>query len=200
MAQVAAFHVILTTYGFWLPNDPRGSSSKEVRVDNLKPFGPAIYNQSGRSVAHLDHDRALRFEAKQALKYKPVQLTGFQAQAAAEGMKERITKSGYSIWAFAILKDHVHFVVKRHHYKVEQVARAMKQAASTELLDRGLHPFADMRLESGFLPSVWAQDFWKVFLFNDDDIWRSIEYVERNPERSGCPRQNWKFVVPFNGL
>lgn len=27
---VIAYHLILTTYGFWLPNDPRGSGSDPV--------------------------------------------------------------------------------------------------------------------------------------------------------------------------
>ena len=37
--MVAAHHLIWTAYGWWLPNDPRGSSSREVRVDTLKDLG-----------------------------------------------------------------------------------------------------------------------------------------------------------------
>lgn len=38
---VIAYHLILTAYGFWLPNDPRGSGSETVRAGQLTPFGPA---------------------------------------------------------------------------------------------------------------------------------------------------------------
>jgi hypothetical protein len=37
--MVAAYHLIWTAYACWLPNDPRGSSSHELRVDNLSPLG-----------------------------------------------------------------------------------------------------------------------------------------------------------------
>ena len=38
---VLAYHLILTAYGFWLPNDPRGSWSDFVRAWELRRFGPA---------------------------------------------------------------------------------------------------------------------------------------------------------------
>ena len=33
--MVAGFHLIWTAYGWWLPNDPRGSSSYEIRVEKI---------------------------------------------------------------------------------------------------------------------------------------------------------------------
>jgi hypothetical protein len=41
MGRVIGFHVIGCTYGFWLPNDERGSGSGFVRSDALTKFGPA---------------------------------------------------------------------------------------------------------------------------------------------------------------
>ena len=35
MGLVIAYHLIYTTYGFWLPNDPRGSWSDFVRCWGL---------------------------------------------------------------------------------------------------------------------------------------------------------------------
>ena len=37
--MVIGHHLIWTAYGCWLPNDPRGSSSHELRVDDLAPLG-----------------------------------------------------------------------------------------------------------------------------------------------------------------
>ena len=31
--MILAYHIIFTTHGFWLPNDPRGSSSTAIRVE-----------------------------------------------------------------------------------------------------------------------------------------------------------------------
>ena len=36
---VIAHHLIWTAYGWWLPNDPRGSGSKEVHANVLKELG-----------------------------------------------------------------------------------------------------------------------------------------------------------------
>lgn len=39
IAMVAGFHLIWTAYGWWLPNDPRGSSSHEIRVEEIAELG-----------------------------------------------------------------------------------------------------------------------------------------------------------------
>jgi len=36
---VIAYHLIWTAYGWWLPNDPRGSGSEELRNDILSELG-----------------------------------------------------------------------------------------------------------------------------------------------------------------
>jgi hypothetical protein len=37
---VKAAHLVLTGYGHWLPNDPRGSGSEEIRKLGLEMLGP----------------------------------------------------------------------------------------------------------------------------------------------------------------
>jgi REP-associated tyrosine transposase len=37
--MVAAYHLIWTAYGWWLPNDPRGSSSQSIRVAKIAELG-----------------------------------------------------------------------------------------------------------------------------------------------------------------
>ena len=37
--MVIAHHLIWTAYGWWLPNDPRGSSSHEIRVERIAEMG-----------------------------------------------------------------------------------------------------------------------------------------------------------------
>jgi len=40
-----ADHLILTSYGFWLGNDPRGSGSDRLRQGKFAELGPIIRNQ-----------------------------------------------------------------------------------------------------------------------------------------------------------
>jgi REP element-mobilizing transposase RayT len=198
--DVLASHVIFSTYGFWLPNDPRGSSSTEVRAANLQPFGPARLNTTGQSVARRTHDVALRREAKQAITYPEVTLTGEQALSVGLGFKAIVRKCGYRVHACAILPQHAHLVIARHTYSVKQVGRLLKQGATARLLEDGRHPFAHLRKTNGDVPSVWAQDFHKVFLYTVEEVLDRILYVEENPEREGKPRQTWSFVTPYDPL
>jgi REP element-mobilizing transposase RayT len=194
---VRAYHVIFCAYGFWLPNDPRGSWSDFVASWELARFGMATKTTTRRSVASAPHDRRRRMAAKEALNHTPVEFTGLQALAISRGFKDVITKSQYTVYACAILPFHVHMVLARCPYRVEQAVRLLKGAASGELARAGLHPFADSPLPDGSLFSPWARKCWKVFLNSDEDIFRSVRYVERNPEREGKPRQTWSFVTPF---
>jgi len=62
-------HIILSAYGFWLPNDPRGSWSDFVGAYELYRFGCATKMTSRLSVAGALHDAKARLAAKKALKY-----------------------------------------------------------------------------------------------------------------------------------
>ena len=127
-----------------------------------------------------------------------VEFTGLQARAVCRGFETQVNTSGYVISACSVMPDHAHLVIHRHRYAIEQVVRALRQAATMRLVEESLHPFADQRLASGRPPSVWAQGFWKVFLFKSADVERSIRYVEQNPIRAGFKPQCWPFVVPYN--
>src|SRR5437867_2130734 len=114
--MVIAYHVIFGAYGFWLPNDPRGSWSDFVGAWELFRYGPATKVDDRRSYAHDPHDRELRLEAKNALKYPPVVIDGHQALSIAKGFAKAARKSGYIIYALAILPDHIHMILGRHSY------------------------------------------------------------------------------------
>ncbi|OAI53588.1 hypothetical protein AYO44_04135 [Planctomycetaceae bacterium SCGC AG-212-F19] len=195
---VLAYHVIFCTHGFWLPNDPRGSGSTEVRYKPLRQFGPATTVTTRGSVARRPHDRKLRLAAKEEMKYPEVVFTGHQALSVANGFGAMTAKAGYLIHACSILEQHVHMVIARHRYSIEQVVRLLRQAATLRLLEDGRHPFAGQRSATGRLPSVWAQDFRKVFLFTPQEIRQRIKYVEDNPVKDGKRRQKWPFVTPYN--
>ncbi len=130
MVMVIASHVIFSAYGFWLPNDPRGSWSDFVRSWELLRYGKATKTHERRSLARDEHDRPKRLAAKKALRYPPVQLTGVQARAVGGGFAKRIESSGLTVLACSILPDHVHIVVRRHSYHVEQIVSVNRQISS----------------------------------------------------------------------
>jgi REP element-mobilizing transposase RayT len=192
--MVRGYHVIFGAYGFWLPNDPRGSWSDFVGAWELRRFGPATKTTETRSLARDPHDRAARLTAKQVLKRPAVAFTGIQARAIGRGFAEYVAESGLPVWACSILPEHVHLVTGRFRLSVEQVVVQLKGAATRHLIDEGLHPFPE---EAGRPPKCRARGEWSVFLEDAADIRRSIDYVERNPLKEGKPRQRWPFVTPY---
>src|SRR5262245_11609119 len=165
--MILGYHAIFGAYGFWLPNDPRGSWSEFVGSWELYRYGPATKTTERQSVAHLAHDHAQRLAAKKALARPAVQLTGFQARVVGHGFARYVERSGISIWACAILPDHVHLVVGRAHIDIEQVVIQLKAAATKQLLDESLHPFGGLKDKHGRPPKCFARGQWKVFLDPD---------------------------------
>jgi REP element-mobilizing transposase RayT len=195
--MVLAYHAIFTAYGFWLPNDPRGSWSDFVGSWELFRFGPATKTDTRRSVAAKPHDRALREAAKRALKYPPVRFDGHQALAVSRGFAAAIAEHGYRMLACSILPEHVHVVVVRSDRRIERVVAHLKAKATTQLNADKRHPLGALTGRRGIPPTSWAAKCWKCFLDDHGDIARAIRYVEENPAKEGKRPQHWSFVVPW---
>jgi len=192
--MVLGYHVVFGAYGFWLPNDPRGSWSDFVGAWELFRFGPATKVETRVSLARRSHDRDARQAAKEALRFPTVHLTGVQARAVARGFAASARKDQLDILACAILPEHVHLVIARHRCKVEWIVNQLKGAATRRLLGEGLHPFAEWRRADGRVPMCWAA---KVYLDSEEAMARAIAYVEQNAVKEGKPRQHWSFLSRF---
>lgn len=108
--MVHGYHVIFGAYGFWLPNDPRGSWSDFVGAWELWRFGPATKGSERRLELSPSERRQLD-EARRSLKYPAVEFTGEQALAIGHGFAEAVTSGDFTIWACSILPFHVHLVI-----------------------------------------------------------------------------------------
>jgi REP-associated tyrosine transposase len=195
--MIHGYHVIFGTYGFWLPNDPRGSWSDFVASWELARFGKA---PSHRGPRQFDRDQwhAWRDAAVKELKLPPARLTGAQAHAVGVGFGNAVRRSRLTVWACSILPQHVHLVMARHSYPIERVCIQLKGEATKQLKAESRHPFVEYE-RNGKLPSLWGERQWKVFLDNDKAIQNAIRYVEDNPVKEGKPRQRWSFVTPYTG-
>jgi len=192
------WHLIFSAYGFWLPNDERGSGSSRVRAQHIyEAGGDATTVNTRHSVARKPHDVRLRLLAKESLKYPPVKLSGVQARAVARGIAAVIPKVGLVVYACAIMPDHVHLVVSRHRLDGDELLACIKRAGTRGLNEEGLHPMRECPRANGRLPSPWGGGGGKVMLFTKEDMLSRIRYVERNPVVAGLKAQRWSFVAPF---
>ncbi len=155
--MIHGYHVIMPMYGFWLPNDPRGSWSESVRKWELVRFGKATKSLERAALSELsDSERHQREAAKQALECPAVSIDGHQAAAIAQSFADMASKCNYTFWACAILPEHTHLVIARHTYKVEQIVNLLKGASTSHLVEMHLHPLADYAKSGMCPPRMWA--------------------------------------------
>ncbi len=186
--MIIAYHSIFSMYGFWLPNDPRGSGSDYIASWELFRYGPATKTDSRRSVAHMPLPPNWQREAKTALQYPPVFVTGRQALAISQGFATAAGEGPYRIYACAILPEHVHLVIGASERRIRQVVGHVRSRATHATREQGLW--------DGDRP-LWGEHGWNVYLESVAAVERAIRYVEDNPVKEGKKRQNWSFVVPF---
>ena len=198
MGSVVGFHIVCSTYGFWLPNDERGSGSDFVRALTLTKFGPANLVSHRRSVARRGFDREIRAMARGALRYPPVVLSDAQIACAGRGVARELERYGAAtVHAFVLLRDHFHLVCGPCRYDVRRFAGRVKGAATRAMLAEGIHPLPKYRDEAGNVPSPWSVKPWVVYLWTNEDVVRSIEYARENLVRARLPEQEYSFVVPY---
>jgi REP element-mobilizing transposase RayT len=186
---ILATHAIFSAYGFWLPNDPRGSWSNFVASWDLLKFGNATTVTTRRSVAHVKHDAVRRWAAKMELQYPPVRFTGVQALSIARGFSAAIRDGGYVVHACCILPDHVHLVVQDHMRPIRRIVGHLKSASTRQLQADGKYTFSTA--------ASWGRNCWAVYLRSPGDIRRAVRYVENNPLKERKRKQVWSFVCPF---
>lgn len=183
-----AHHLILSFYGFWLPNDERGSWSDRVRKYELRRFGPVTRVTTRRSFADSPFDPIRREEMRYVLKHHPVQITGQQARLVASGFAYAYAECEYKTHACAIMPNHVHLVIARHGRPIEKIASHLKAKATRHLNGAGMNP----------LPrSPWSKGHWVVYLNTPQQVMNAIRYTQNNPVKDGLRKQTWKFVTPY---
>lgn len=192
-------HAIFSAYGFWLPNDPRGSwSDFVVHAYELFRFGGAATTVTGkRSYAHDPHDASLRREAKTLLKYPAVRFDAGCRASIARGFARACEEYGFALHACAISDDHVHIVAARDDLRdIEGIVAVLKARATTAMTEDGSHPLLRYRGRDGRAPTPWGKSEWSVFINDETQLASAIAYVERHPMKEGMARQVFPFVRP----
>ena len=185
---VIAHHVIFGPYGWWLPNDPRGSSSYGLRNINLADLGEVHH---GRRIVQPSSAELGEFyrEAGERLKHELLEFDETDRVEIGAAFAEVVGEERYTCWACAVMPDHVHLLIRKHEHRAEEMIAGLQARSRKRLKKLGrrspAHP-------------VWGGPGWKVFLEHPDDVRRIIGYIENNPARAGLRRQKWPFVREYD--
>ncbi len=186
---VIAYHLMWTAYGCWMPNDPRGSTSKKIANDVIAELGKLHYGRK-KVQPSLHEIREFQHRAKEVLKYAVKKLNSKEVAAIADGFAEAITEHRYTCYACVIMPDHVHILIRKHKHQAEDMIENLQNSSRLRLSS------LDMRNADH---PVWAEGGWKVFLDHPDAIRRTIHYIEENPIKWKLPTQQWNFVKEYDG-
>ena len=186
---VIAYHLVWTGYGFWLPNDPRGSVSRVIRNDVITDLGELHYGRkriqpAPREIRHFYADAA------RVLEHPVLEFCEGQIAAVAAAFESVIRTYKYTCYACAILPDHVHVLVRKHRDPFEVMVWNLQRESHLLLRERGFRDFQH---------PVWGGPGWGVFLDSPDDVRRTVKYVEDNPIKLRMPAQHYPFVTAYDG-
>jgi REP element-mobilizing transposase RayT len=186
---VIAYHLIWTAYGWWLPNDPRGSSSRSIRNDILAQLGDLHF---GRKKLQPAGWVIREFYAKAAPLLRHALLTFDETarRVIAAAFADVIARERLTCWACVIMPDHVHLLVRKHRLQAEDMIALLQAESATRL--RSLDDW-------GADHPVWGGPGWRVFLDHPDEVVRTCGYIERSADPYWLPRQTYPFVRPYDG-
>jgi REP element-mobilizing transposase RayT len=187
--MVAGFHLIWTAYGWWLPNDPRGSSSHEIRVEPIAELGEPHHGRKERQPSGKEI-REFYQKASDVLKHPLLTFSDPEIELIGETFKEVINDRNYTCYGCAIMPDHVHILIRKHRDHAEDMVDNLHEASRAKLIEAGsrapTHP-------------VWGGPGWKRFLYTQQDFERVAEYIRQNPIMARRPEQIWPFVKKYDG-
>jgi REP element-mobilizing transposase RayT len=187
--MVVGYHLIWTAYGWWLPNDPRGSSSHEIRVERIANLGELHYGRKAQQPPSREIRQFYR-EARQVLSQELLPFADDEILLLAASFAAVIRERGYTCYACAVMPDHVHALIRKHRDHAEEMIAHFQQKSQQALKDVGRRPAAH---------PVWGGPGWKVFLNTREDMERIVDYIRQNPIKAGRPEQRWPFVKEYDG-
>lgn len=185
---VIAHHIMWTLYGWWLPNDPRGSTSRVIRQDVLAELGELHFGrkhvQPPRSEVRGFYEEAVDVLKHPLLKFNPDELC-----IVGAALGSAIAEYGYTCYAAAVMPDHVHLMMRKHRDLAEEMIQKIQSLSRKRLKEAGLRPTDH---------PTWTRGGWKVFLEHPQEVWRTIKYIHNNPLKIGLPAQTWPFVKSYD--
>lgn len=187
--MIIAHHLILSAYGHWLPNDPRGSGSDALREEKFEDLGP-IHHGRKRVQPPRTELREFYRRAAPRLNYAPIWFDDAKRQAIADAFANVVASQRYTVWACAIHSNHAHLCVRRHRDDAVTMMKHLSDV-SRDVMRR----FGDVADNH----PVWSQRPYKVFLKTPEDVRRCIDYIRLNPVKEGLGEQIFPFVTAYDG-
>ena len=186
--MIIAHHIILTGYGHWLPNDPRGSLSRKIRQTKFQALGEIHYGRK-KDQPSIQELQTFHAEAKKHLNHEVLWFNNAKRQAVGKALGQFIIRSGLTCYACAVLRNHAHMLIRRHKLDATEMIIQAKQTSQKILVEQRVvvdsHP-------------VWSGDIFTAYKDAPNAVRSAIKYIAANCDKHKITRQTWDFVIPYN--
>ncbi len=186
--MVIGYHIILTGYGHWFPNDPRGSMSHEVYSPELQPLAEHHYGRR-KIQPPIEELRAFFREAQTKLKHPILWFNRAERQVIADVIGTAVRAENLTCYACAVMSNHVHVLIRKHRIKAEKMSEFIIESGREALLEMGFahedHPIFSARSCHVFKSSAAAMR-------------TCVTYIENNYRNSNYDPPSQDFVVEYN--
>lgn len=186
--MIIAHHLILTGYGHWLPNDPRGSMSVETYAPKLAALARGHFGRKAKqpSLAEL---RAFHRTAERFLAHKVLWFDAAQRDALARAVGATVRKEKLTCYACAALRDHVHLLLRRHRLSGRELFRLFREALRARLDASGMVPKGH---------PVFSADVCVLYKSDPRAVRDCARYIQANFRKHGLKPVTHDFVSPYD--
>jgi REP element-mobilizing transposase RayT len=185
---VIGHHLILTGYGHWLPNDPRGSMSPDTYSPKLASLARAHFGRRKRRPS-LEELKDFHRKAQRHLGHDVLWFGAVERQALTEAIAQTVRGKRLTCYACAVLRDHVHLLIRRHRLSGKELFGLFKQQLRRTLLERSLAP-QDR--------PVFSADVCVLYKSDPGAVRNCIRYIQGNSRKHGLKSIACDFLTPYD--
>ena len=187
--MVLGYHIILTGYGHWLPNDPRGGMSDRIYAPDLEKLGAIHF---GRKKVQPSRDELREFytQAQKQLFYPTLWWDDPQRAALAAAFGSVVQALELTCYACAVLSNHAHLLIRRHRVKCEQMANEFRSAGQ------------ESQIAGGFAPPghpVFSADACHIYKSTVAEMRTCVEYIRANYGKHRLTAVPGEWVQEYDG-
>ncbi len=186
--MVIAHHLILTGYGHWLPNDPRGSMSSKVHTPELAELADIHFGRKSQQPSR-DQLREFYKQARGVLAHDVLWFNNAERQAIGQAIGDVVRRERLTCYACAVLSNHVHLLIRKHRLKGQDVHRMMRDAGRDKLHALTLAPAEH---------PVFSADALDVFKSSPGEVHTCVRYINGNFAKHRQTHIRHGFVVPYD--
>jgi REP element-mobilizing transposase RayT len=192
--RVIAVHLVMSLYGHWAVNDPRGSGSNEFYDLKFEPLGPIHLGRKPEEQQPTRQELKAFHRAHEKLLNFPVfWIDEFKRRAIAEAIADVIQGQGYTCYACAICGNHDHLLIRTHKHDALTIWNHFAEVIRNRVRLRFAEEISPNH------PVISARPY-KVFLYEPKQVWDRIGYIEGNPIKERLRLQRWEFITPYDNF